>query len=179
MVYKQISLELTPEQQKKASRGKSIQLTASQVASNKHKIFVHPANYEKLMKAKKKGCGCRMNIEHGEINHDLEHMMGGSIWDWIKKGFNWLKDSGVASTIADAAIPALATAVGAPQLGAVARSGLKSLSVGVGPKAMGHSSAIISGGRVAKGSQEAKDRMSKLRAMKKAKTVQGGSFLLN
>ena len=169
MVYKQISLELTPEQQRKASKGKSIQLTAGQVASNKHKIYVHPANYEKLMKAKKRGCGCRMNIEHGEINHDLEHMQGGSLWSWLKdSAWPWLKKN-ILPAVADVAVPALSTAVGMPQLAGPAREAIKGLT-GVG----------ISGKRVAKGSQEAKDRMAKLRAMKKNKKLTpSGSFMLN
>jgi hypothetical protein len=169
MVYKQVKLELTQAQQRKLAAGKSVQLTKAQINSDTHSLYVHPANYDKIMKARKKGTGCRINIERGEIDHDLNNMKGGSIWDWIKKGFKWLKDSGVASTIADAAVPALATAVGAPQLGSVARSGLKSLT-GVG----------IRGGKVARGSQEAKDRMAALRAMRKDKKLTpSGSFRLN
>ena len=168
MVYKQVEIDITPSQMRKASHGKSIQLTGGQVASTKHKIYVHPANYEKIMKAKKKGCGCRLNIEHGEINHDLDKMQGGSLWSWIRdKAIPWVtKNAPILKPIASAVADAGATLI--PAL-APARAGLKQLT-GIGVK----------GGRVAKGSQEAKDRMARLRAMKKDKKMTpSGSFRLN
>ena len=128
MVYKQVSIDLTPQQQRKIAQGKSIQLTAGQVASDKHKIFVHPANYEKIMKAKRKRCGCRINIEHGEINHDLEKLQGGSLWSWLKdKAWPWIKTN-ILPAVADAVVPAAASFIGAPALAGPVRGAIKDLT---------------------------------------------------
>lgn len=164
MVYKQIKIDIAPSQQKKLAKGKAVQLSAKQVGSDTHAIYVHPENYIKIMKAKRKGCGCRLNIEPGEINHDL--MQGGSLWSWIKdKAIPWVtKNAPILKPIASAVADAGATLV--PAL-APARAGLKELT-GIGI-----------GNRLPKGSQEAKDRMARLRAMKAAKKAQGGSFKLN
>ncbi|KAK1941350.1 hypothetical protein P3T76_007216 [Phytophthora citrophthora] len=62
-------------------------------------------------------------------------MHGSSIWSkvWggIKSVFKFAKDSGLLSKAADFAVPALATAVGAPEAALPARAALKSLT-GVG-----------------------------------------------
>lgn len=165
-MYKQVSLELTPEQQRKVVAGKPIQLSAGAIASNKHTIFVHPENYKKIMNAKKKGTGTRLHICKGAIQHDLEKMEGGSLWSWIKdKAWPWLKKN-VLPAVADVAVPAAATFLGAPQLATTARSGLKELT-GIGVN-----------GKTTKGSEEAKAKMARLRAMRKGKTT-GGSFKIN
>lgn len=165
-MYKQVSLELTPEQQRKAVAGKPIQLSAGAIASNKHTIFVHPENYKKIMKAKKNKTGCRLNICKGAIQHDLEKMEGGSLWSWIKdKAWPWLKKN-VLPAVADVAVPAAATFLGAPAAAPAAREAIKGLT-GIGVN-----------GKTAKGSEEAKAKMARLRAMRKGKMA-GGSFRLN
>lgn len=166
-MYKQVSLELTPAQQKKVIAGKPVQLSAGAIASNKQTFYVHPENYKKIMKAKKNKTGCRLNICGGAIQYDLEKMQGGSIWSWIKdKAFPWVKKN-VLPQLADAAAPAVATFLGAPATAPFIRKTVKDLT-GVG----------VTGGKVAKGSEEAKAKMAKLRAMKKGKMA-GGSFKLN
>lgn len=166
-MYKQVELELTPVQIKKAIKGQPIQLSAGAIASNKHKIYVHPENYKKIMKAKKNKTGCRLNICKGAIEHDVKTMKGGSLWDSIKEGaskvWNWLKDSGVATAAADALQQTAAPIVG-DKFAQLGRNIVKgTVGVGIAPK---------------KGSVEAKEKMAKLRAMRKSKST-GGSFKLN
>jgi len=167
MVYKQITTDITQAQLSKAASGKPITLTATQLRGSGARFFVHPENYKKVQAAKKRGCGTRIIICDGAIHHDLKHMQGGSVWSWLKGAaksvYNFAKDNydvikPVLSRAADAAVPAFATMVGQPELAGIARSGLKSLT-GVGiPR---------------KGSQQAKDHMAKVRAMRR-----GGSFML-
>ncbi|KAG2774017.1 hypothetical protein PC129_g17902 [Phytophthora cactorum] len=60
---------------------------------------------------------------------------GSSVWSktWggIKSAFKFAKDSGILSKAADAAVPALATALGAPQAAIPARAAIKSMT-GIG-----------------------------------------------
>lgn len=169
MVYKQVSLDITPAQMRKAAAGKQITLSASQLKGGSVKTYLHPANVEKILKSKRANRGARVFIAPGAINYDLETMKAGSIWSWIKeKAYPWLKNNWnvlkpVASALADTAIPAIATAFGQPTLAPVARGALKQLT-GVGV-----------GGKLTKGSAAAKQRMAALRAMKKGS---GGSFKL-
>ncbi|EEY67389.1 uncharacterized protein PITG_04414 [Phytophthora infestans T30-4] len=66
-------------------------------------------SYEEALKARKAGRGVRLDITP----------------------FKFVKDSGLLSKGLDAAVPALATAFGAPQAGIIARAAIKSLT-GVG-----------------------------------------------
>ena len=52
--YKQVSLDMTPQQMRKLAGGKPAQLTSDQIMSTMKKIYVHPLNFDKIMKAKKK-----------------------------------------------------------------------------------------------------------------------------
>lgn len=113
----------------------------------------------------------RLHICDGAIHHDLMHKKGGSVWSWLKGAAKSVYDFGkdnwdvikpVLSKVADSAVPALATAFGAPELAGVARSGLKSLTGVKLPR---------------KGSPEAKARMVAVRAKRGSK--KGGSFLLS
>lgn len=79
-----------------------------------------------------------------------------SVGKFVKQNYDVIKL--VLSRVADAAIPALATAVGAPELAVPDRALTKSLT-GVGLK---------------KGSPEMKAKMARVRAAKK----KGGSFKL-
>jgi len=159
--YKQVSVDISPEQMRKAVKMQPIQLTKAQVAGSGSKFYVHPENYKKIMSAKMKGTGCRVQISPDAMKYDLEEMEGGSIWKWIKeKAYPWLKKN-VLPAIADVAVPAAATFIGAPQMAGTARNLVREV-----------------GGFGVKGSPEMKAKMAKLRAMKKAK-IEGGSFLLN
>ena len=168
MVYKIIRTDITQAQLKKAAEGKPITLTAAQLKGGSQQFYVHSENWKKVQAAKKRGTGTRLSICDGAIHHDLNHMQGGSVWGWLKQAAkdvykfgkdNWNIIKPVLSKVADGAIPALATAIGAPQLGLVGREGLRQLT-GVGlPK---------------KGSPEMKARMAALRSKRKV----GGSFKL-
>lgn len=164
--YKEVSLSVSAAKAKKLASLKPVNLTAAEVAGTGDKLYVHPANYALIMKAQKAGRGCRIQLAAGEIIHDLDQRQGGSLFSWLKnKAYPWLKNNWdvikpLASRVADAAIPAAATFAGGPQYSGMARGALKELT-GVGL-----------GGKVAKGSPEAKARMAALRAKR------GGSFKL-
>lgn len=159
MVYKKTTLDITQKQLENAANGKQITLSANQLKGNTHSLHIHPSSYEKIMKAKRAGKGCRIHISHGEIQHDLNQ--GGSIWSWFKDKL-WPAIKPAVSAGLDAAVVPLSEAAGpyAPAV-AIGRKAIKSLT-GLGVPV--------------KGSQEAKDKMAALRAKKKAK---GGSFVLS
>ncbi|KAG2793219.1 hypothetical protein PC111_g23129 [Phytophthora cactorum] len=224
-----------------------LSLTSSELKGSGSVIHLHPASYEKALKARKAGRGVRLDITRHDVKKGYKKAQGGSIWSkiWggIKKGFKFAKDSGLLSKAADAAVPALATAFGAPQAAIPARAAIRSMT-GIGvydsdsdvnkeggrvsvadvkkaaksalayTKRKGiltdavdageryllskatkpeHEHLIKSirgevrrrygvgvakkGGMLAKGSQEAKDHLAKLRVMRK-KGKSGGSFRL-
>lgn len=162
MVYRKVSVDITEPQLRKASQGKQITLSAAQLQGSGATIHVHPANYEKMMKAKRGGRGVRIFIAPGAIKHDLDVMQGGSVWKWLKeKLFPAIKPA--LSGVLDAAVAPVSAALGPYAPAAIlGRQALKGLT-GVG---------------VAKGSQAAKDRMAKVRAAKKGGSS-GGSFRLS
>lgn len=166
-MYKEVELELTKKQQKDAL-SKPIQISGGALNSNKHKVYVHSDNYKKIMKAKKNNTGCRIQFTPGEIMKTAAtHNMAGSgffddVWSGIKKAGQWLKDTGIATNIADALVPVASSVIG-PTGATLARNIVKT-TTGVG--------------LVKKGSPEAKAKMEKLRAMKKSK-LSGGSFRIN
>ncbi|GMF27118.1 unnamed protein product [Phytophthora lilii] len=69
-----------------------------------------------------------------------------SIWESIKKAFKFAKNSGILSRAADVGIPALATALGAPQGAIPARAGLKAMT-GIGVDGY-ESASDTEGGRI-------------------------------
>ncbi len=170
-MYKEITLDLTRKQERDAL-SKPIQISGGALNSTKHKIYVHDENYKKIMKAKKNNTGCRIQFSPGEIMKTATaHNMAGSgffddVWNGIKSAGKWLKDTGIATNIADALVPVASTVIG-PTAANLARKVVQS-TVGVGIKKT----------TVKKGSQEAKDKMAKLRAMRKTKLA-GGSFKIN
>jgi hypothetical protein len=169
MVYKQVNLNITPAQMRKAAAGKQITLAANQLSGGSMTTYLHPANVEKLMKAKKAGRGARIYIAPGAINHDLDQMHGASIWSWLKeKAFPWVKKTlwpalkPVLSPLVDQGATMLGSYTGQPALVGAVRGVVKS-ELGVGFK----------------GSQSAKDRMAKVRSMrKKGGSMKAGSFKL-
>lgn len=165
-MYKSLKLDLTPDQVKKSIQGKTIKITNKQIDNGENTVLLHPTNYRILIKAKNSGKGANIILSAGEIEatrqSDLE---GTGIFDWLKKGWNWAKNNWdstlkpIASAVADVGVPALASALGAPQLAGVARSGLKDLTgVGAQPKT-----------KLVKGSDETKAYMANLRAKRKGK----------
>ena len=161
MVYRKVSLDITPAQLKRAASGQQITLSAAQLKGSGSTFHVHPANHEKIMKATRAGKGTRVYIAPGAINHDLEHMQGASIWSWIRdKAIPWVKKNwNVIKPVVSAAGDALAVAF--PEAAPI-RAQVKALT-GVG----------VRGGKLVKGSQAAKDHMAKLRSKRS-----GGSFML-
>jgi hypothetical protein len=140
MPYQQIKLDLTPAQQKKALKGLAFRLNASQIGKGQV-VLVSRANYKKIQSAK---AGVMLDLAPGEViatasYHklipDMSGDMSGSgifdtIWSGIKSAGKWLKDSGIASTLADAAIPAVSGVLG-PAGALVARKIVKD-TTGVG-----------------------------------------------
>lgn len=171
--------ELTTAQKKKYLKTGKVSFTAGQLKSSAKKIALHPESAKKWKKAVAAGKGLNLTLTPGEIHASIaldgdalegSGMEGASVWSWLKGAAksvynfgkkNWDVIKPVLSRVADAAIPAAATALGAPTLAVAARTGLKELTgVGVSKK----------------GSPEAKARMAHLRSMRKVKS--GGSFRL-
>lgn len=164
--------ELTPAQQRKFLKTGKIAFTAAQLKNNSHHLALHPANAKLFKKAKLSDRGVNIEITPGEVAAGLVHhtlggsLHGGSLWSWLKnKAYPWIKENWsvikpVVSKIADVAVPAAATFLGAPEAGVAVRTGLKALT-GVGMK---------------KGSDAAKQRMVHLRSLRKK--AAGGSFIL-
>lgn len=144
MPYQQIKLDLTPVQQKKALKGLAFRLSATQIGKGQV-VMVSRANYKKIQSAKN---GVMLDLAPGEVIatasfHKLIPNMSGdmsgsgifdSIWSGLKSAGKWLKDSGIASTLADAAIPAVSGVLG-PAGAMVARKIVKDTTgVGLAPK---------------------------------------------
>lgn len=159
----------------KALKGLNVRLTNADLSGDRV-MLVHPANARAINRAKKTGKGLTTSFTQPEAMADLEwhehaggNLHGGSLWSWLKdKAYPWLKKNWdilkpVVSAVADVAIPAAATALGAPQAGVAVRSGIKALT-GVGFSSRGFP----------KGSIEAKEHMAELRSRRRGKKVGGG-----
>lgn len=174
--YKAIKVgDLSQKSLQNALNGGTLAIPVNKMTGSRT-MLVHPMNYKKYMDSKKKNRGVRLQIAPGEVNADLEYhashggsLHGGSIWSWIKeKAYPWLKNNWntirpVVSQVVDAAVPFLSAKTGSPGAVNTGRQLLKDLT-GVGV-----------GGRLPKGSAQAKQRMAALRALKKGS---GGSFKL-
>ncbi|GMF13923.1 unnamed protein product [Phytophthora lilii] len=112
-----------------------LSLTANELKGSGSVIHLHPASYEKVLKARKAGRGVRLEITRHEVKKGYKKAQGGSVWSkvWggIKSAFKIAKNSGLLSKAADAAVSALATALGAPQAAIPARAAIRSMT-GVG-----------------------------------------------
>lgn len=156
---------------KKASKGGTISLSKDDLEGNQA-LVLHPENAKKVQAAKKAKRGTRLSIMPGEIEHDMryhEQTEGGSLWGMLGNaalsGLKWL-GSQALNGIADGAKTALGDGKVANLAVNAGREGIRNLT-GLG----------VNGGKVAKGSDAAKERMAKLRSMKMAKRS-GGSFKL-
>jgi hypothetical protein len=156
-MYKPATLDLTPKQIKQLAKSKPIRLTHGQIGKGKHVAMLHPENHIKLSKSMLAGKGCNLCMAPGEIQATHESTMDGTgffgdLWDGIKKAGTWLKDSGVASAVADALQPVAATVIG-PKGAELARKVLKGTTgIGIQPK--------------------------RKRVSRKANALHGGSFLM-
>ena len=135
---------MTSAQQSKALRGQSIRVGPSQIG-NGQLVMLHPLNYKKVLNAKG---GINLELTPGELMATASHhgllpspdklgLSGsgffGDVWEGLKTGGRWLKDSGVGSVLADALVPLAAPYVG-PGVAMGARQLLKQ-TTGVGLRA--------------------------------------------
>ncbi len=157
---------------KKAAKGGTISLSKDELEGNQA-LVLHPENAKKVAAAKKAKRGTRLVILPGEIEHDMryhEQTEGGSLWSTLGNaaltGLKWLGTSALDG-IQNAAKDVLGNSKLGDRVVDAGREGIRNLT-GLG----------VNGGKVAKGSAAAKERMSKLRAAKMAKRS-GGSFRLN
>ncbi|GMF25941.1 unnamed protein product [Phytophthora lilii] len=127
-----ISSDVPAPKLTKALKTGKLSLTANQLKGAGSVIHLHPASYEKALKSRKAGRGVRLNITRHEIKKGFKRAQGGSIWSknqiWVMTAFKFVNDSGLLSKGLDAAVPALATAFGAPQAAIPARAAIKSLT---------------------------------------------------
>lgn len=162
-MYDSIKLSISPAQQKKLIKGQSVRILKTQIG-NGSQVWLHPTTIKKLKTNKSNGTNIKMT--EGEIvfnaeKHGINVGSGffGDLWQGVKKVGSFLKDSGIASTLADAAATAAVPFVG-PGISSVGRTFLRQ-TTGVG----------IS------------ERMANVRAGRKSKIsvmpASGGSFLIN
>ncbi|GMF12054.1 unnamed protein product [Phytophthora lilii] len=71
----------------KALKTGKLSLTANQLKSSGSVIHLHPASYEKALKARKAGRGVRLDITRHEIKKGYKKLQGGSIWSKINLGY--------------------------------------------------------------------------------------------
>ena len=134
MAYHQVKLTVTPAQQKKALKGQKIRMSRDNIGQGQL-VMLHPLNYKKVMNAKG---GINLELSPGELIATANHhnLAGagffGDVWEGLKSAGKWLKDSGIASILADTAQAAATPFVG-EQVAKTARGALKSLT-GVGIK---------------------------------------------
>lgn len=159
MSYKPATLDLTKKQIISMVKHKPVRISHSQIGKGAHVLMLHPQNHAKLTKCYQQGKGCNLEIADGEIDATHKSTMDGTgffddLWSGIKTAGNWLKDSGVASTIADALVPVASSVIG-PKGAEIGRKILKSTTgIGVQPST------------------------TKKRISRKSNVLHGGSFLL-
>ncbi len=122
MPYQRIKLKLTPAQQRKALRGAAIRLKAEDIGTG-YIVMLHPVNYKKIARAKQ---GVMLELSPGEMIATASYHgmvpaipagMEGSgifdtVWSGIKSVGKFLKDTGIASTLADVAQEAATPFIG-------------------------------------------------------------------
>lgn len=135
MVYKALKINLSEKQVMDALKGKRIRVLPSQIGEGNTFVSLHPVNAKKVEDAFMKKKGFLLTLSHGELADTAKRMAGsgfwGNVWNALKKGWNVLKDSGVLTAAADAAVAPLAAYTGQPMLVTGARKLLKS-TTGVG-----------------------------------------------
>lgn len=95
MVYKQIKINITHDQLRKALNGKPVSFKKEQLGVGNHYLSLHPTNVKVVEKAAMKGTGCVLHLAPGELLATHEDMKGegifGDIWKGLKSGYNWTK----------------------------------------------------------------------------------------
>ncbi|RAW28805.1 hypothetical protein PC110_g14814 [Phytophthora cactorum] len=130
-----VSSDVPSRKLTKAFKTGKLSLTANELKGSGSVIHLHPASYEKALKARKAGRGVRLDITRHEVKKGYKRAQGGSIWSkiWggVKSAFKFGKNSGLLSRAVDAAVPAISTALGVPQAAIPARAAIRSMT-GVG-----------------------------------------------
>ena len=95
MVYKPYRLNLTKAQLTKAISGKPLRLKNSQLNNGNYVILLHPSNYKLILDAVRKNKGVTIpGLSAGEIEATkASDMEGTGIFDFLKKGYNWVKNN--------------------------------------------------------------------------------------
>ncbi len=134
-MYKEAKINLTKTQVSKALKGKPIRVHNTQLNSGSNIILLHPTNYKLIEQSIKKGKGLTLYLAPGEMmatasynkvvpNVNLNDIEGSgifdSIWQGIKKVGSFLKDTGLATPLAD-----IAQSVAAPVLGENVTKGIR------------------------------------------------------
>lgn len=184
--YEKVNIGDIPQKKlEKAIKTGKLTLSASDLKGDRV-MLLHPGNAKLIKAAKAKSKGISgMGLTAPEIMADMDwhdsmggSMSGGSVWSWLRgatksagKFFknNWDVIKPIASRLADAAVPAIATYLGNPALSGVARSSLKELTgVGINDKRL----ANLAKARAAKASKKS----GKSRTID---VMDGGSFMIN
>lgn len=170
--YHAVEIKLSPEQIRKLVAGAMVRLSPAALEGKEHTLLAHPLTAKMIKRAKAKKTGVKLSLAPGELLATKNSELSGTgwldnVWSGIKSVGSWLKDSGVGSALADAGQQALTPLIG--ETGAnLARKVVRGVAgVGVSPV------------KVAKGSEEARAKMAKLRSMrgKKSKPVGEGLYL--
>lgn len=174
--YKQVSISIPSSKAKKLAEGKIVNITHQELMGSDDKLFLHPANHDKVMKAKKGSKGVRLQLAEGEIVYDI--MQGGNIFKSLWKGLKSLWAPVIKpalSLAADNLVPIASAATGNPAIVSGVRQGLKQLTgIGVSSERCSRiGNEVASTKKMGKGTPEMKAHMAKLRAMRR-----GGSFRL-
>lgn len=171
--YVKVSVGEIPQKKlERALKGLEVRITNANLSGDRV-MMVHPQNARQIKKAQKAGKGISTQFTPFEALADLDYheksggnLHGGSLWSWLKnKAYPWVKNNWgtikpILGALADVAIPAVATAMGAPTAGAPVRSAVK-VFTGVGNKRT----------KLVKGSEEAREHMAQLRAKRKGGSI--------
>jgi hypothetical protein len=116
MVYKQIKINITREQLKKALNNKPISIKNEQIGAGSNYLSLHPANVKIVEKSKLKGRGCVLNLAPGELMATAEDMKGagffGDIYKGLKSGYDFVKKNVIDTDIYQKVVkPLVKTAV--------------------------------------------------------------------
>ena len=145
MPYHQVKLTISKAQQKKALNGGSIRIPTKDIGVGQV-VMLHPLNVKKVANAKG---GINLQLSPGEIiaSADYHNLIGkinpslsgngffDSVYQGLKKVGSFLKDSGIATTLADSLATAATPFVG-PAISGIGRELVRNIG-GVGIKKRG------------------------------------------
>ena len=158
-------LKLTPSQAKKLLSGVATKIAHSSLGADKGDQVIHLLgdNASKMIKAYSAGRGLTLTMRHPEIQHTILHGQGIDV--------NKILNSPVGKKLTDKAIDVAINKLMGGKAGVL--DGINKVLASptvqkIGDKVLDKAiDKALSGGRVMKGSEEAKEKMAKLRAMRK------------